>query len=150
MSSDANDPGEAGEEEILEQMDQVREEMDQVRDKLDGDIDRLNVDMRNVFDWQAYVRSAPLTSAGIAFAVGYLFAPAIRSRPVPQVAAVNPASSGGGIFGTLATLAVSAAVRFAAGYVTEMMTSTAAPNPQRDVPDDYPGSPVDQTLDLGP
>lgn len=147
MSGDASEVENTGDEEILEQMDSVREQMDEVRGKLDGDIDRLSEGMKQVFDWQAYVRSAPLTSVGVAAAVGYLFAPAIRSRPLPQAASAQ--ASGGGIFGTIATLAVSAAVRFAMGYVTDIMTSTVAPDSRSENPKEFNASPGDDSLDLG-
>jgi len=115
MRSDESELEDAGDEEILEQMDELR-------DKLDDSIDRFNEDVKHVFDWHAYVRSAPLTSAGVAVAVGYLFAPAIRSRSRPQPDPTPPPSTNGGIFGALAALAVSAATRFALDYVTQMLS----------------------------
>jgi hypothetical protein len=158
MSGEASDIPEpeadlnVGDEAILEQMDEVR-------GKLGGGIERLNEDVRNVFDWQSYVRAAPLTSVGIAVAVGYLLAPAIRSRPVQQFVPVDSSVKSGGIFSILTSLALTAATRVAGNYVTEMLstpTSTVGPaasgaQAQPFKEDPYkanPGTARDQNFDL--
>src|SRR5688572_10159553 len=71
--SDINNDLPPGEE------DRLVEQMGEVRGDLEGDIDRLGEEMQHLFDWQAYVRSAPLTSVGLAAAVGYLLAPSLGS-----------------------------------------------------------------------
>jgi len=140
MSGDASDLENVDDEGIADQMDEVRS-------KLGGGIERLNEDMRHVFDWQAYVRSAPLTSVGIAAAVGYLLAPAIiRSSRAPQTIQMNPSDSQGGIFSTLSSLAFGSIVRVATGYVTDMLTSAPA-SPAKSEPSRAPGSPPEQTFD---
>jgi len=151
MSGDASDLDNA-DDEFVEQG--IVDEMDEVRSKLGGGIDRLSEDMRQVFDWQAYVRSAPLTSVGIAAAVGYLFAPALRSRSAPQPVQTAPANSSGGILGTLSSLAFGSILRIATGYVTEILTSNSTSPPEKEPPrargtSEATGSPADQTLDLG-
>jgi hypothetical protein len=140
MSGDLNEPDNI-DEGILDQMDEVRS-------KLGDGIDRLNEDIKHVFDWQAYVRSAPLTSVGIAAAVGYLLAPAIRSYPAPQTVGAQQSSSGGGIFGMLTSMVSATLVRLATGYVTTMVADQLNPSPDEGVPTP-PVSPPDQTLDLG-
>jgi hypothetical protein len=141
MSGDLNEP-DGIDEGILD-------EMDEVRSKLGDGIDRLNEDIKNVFDWQAYVRSAPLTSVGIAAAVGYLLAPAIRSYPAPQTGDAHQSSSSGGIFGMLTSMVSATLVRLATGYVTTMVTDQLNPSGDEGVPTHPPVSPPDQTLDLG-
>lgn len=141
MSTDSNDEiDDAGDEAILEQMDQVR-------GKLDNEIDRLNEGMQKVFDWQSYVKAAPLTSVGVAAAVGYFLAPAIRSRPI-HVNVPAPQKSEGGILSSISTLITSAAVRMAISYLTNRLTSPAPDTvpqdndgdaaPFRPGPDDQP------------
>jgi len=141
MSDDLNDPDKVDEE--------IVDQMDEVRSKLGDGIDRLNEDMKQVFDWQAYVRSAPLTSVGIAAALGYLLAPAIRSYPAPQTSDAQQTSSGGGIFGMLTSMVSATLVKLATGYVTTMVSDQFNPPPTEEVPAHSPVSPPDQTLDLG-
>jgi len=145
MSGDASDLNDLSDEGMAEE--EIVHEMDEVRDKLGGEIDRLGDDMRNVFDWQSYVRSAPLTSIGIAAVAGYLLAPAIRSRPVPQPIQLAPEKSGG-LFESLTSLALSSLVRFGMGYVSELLMPQAAASPGEKR--SAPVSSSDPTLDLGP
>lgn len=140
----------------------IIDEMDQVRGQLGNGIDRLGEEMKHVFDWQAYVRSAPLTSVGIAVAVGYLFAPSLRSRPVvqvvpgptsePQTASQGATSQGGGIFSYLASTAFAAVARIATAYVTDLLitpaSDTTASN-ERSRPSRTGSSQSDPTPDLG-
>lgn len=109
---------------------EIIDEMDAVREKLGGGIDRLGDEMRNVFDWQSYVRSAPLTSVGIALAAGFLIAPAIRSRALPEMAlppgsvpVAPPRSSG--IFGSITSIAFSTLSKMASSYLFDVILSNS-------------------------
>jgi hypothetical protein len=142
MSDEASELDSTNDEEIVEQMEEAR-------DKLGEGIDRLSEDMRQVFDWQAYVRSAPLTSVGIAAALGYLLAPAIRSAPAAAPVQYGPAkSSEGGIVNTLVSLAFGTAMRFGTGYLTEWLMPQAN-SLHNEKPAASAGRPDDQPPDLG-
>jgi len=105
--------------------DGIIDEMDRVRSDLGGEIDQLGVQMRSMFDWQAYVRSAPLTSAAAAVVLGILLAPRVRSRPVPVAAeGFGPASSGfgGGISGMLTSTVLGGLAKAGSVYLAELLT----------------------------
>jgi hypothetical protein len=108
--------GDSSEEGILE-------EMDRVRGDLGGGIDRLGEQMRGLFDWQTYIRSAPLTSVAMAAAAGYLIAPRLRPRSV--LTATNGVASQAasmGLFGTIGNIVVAAATQAASLYIGNLLT----------------------------
>ena len=106
--------------------DGIIDEMDRVRENLDGDINELGERMKTMFDWRAYVRSAPLTSVAAAVVAGYLLAPKIRSRKV-VVKSIEPGAlpetkQSSGLGGTLWGLAMAAATRAGSAYVADLVT----------------------------
>ncbi len=102
--------------------DGIIDEMDRVRGDLDGQINELGASMRNMFDWQAYVRSAPLASVGAALVVGYLLAPAVISRSAPAPAPAGSAgSSKTGITQSLVGMLVAGVARAGTAYIAEML-----------------------------
>lgn len=107
--------------------DEILEEMDRVRGDLGGDIDKLGEQMRDMFDWQSYVRAAPLTSVAVVAAAGYLIAPAIISRS-PRITlngeAIAP--SGPTFFGALAGVVTSAVSHAASLYLGNLLTRELA------------------------
>ncbi|MDB5339273.1 MAG: hypothetical protein JWN70_4892 [Planctomycetaceae bacterium] len=124
---------EAGENEI-------QEEMDRVRGDLGGGIDRLGEQVRTLFDWQSYVRAAPLTSVALAAAAGYLIAPPIRSSRRYVTAAGEPMPSGPSLFGTLSNVLIATATQAASAYIGDMLVRELAayspPHPQPGVAPD--------------
>ncbi|MES2793046.1 MAG: hypothetical protein V4719_25765 [Planctomycetota bacterium] len=108
--------GDSSEEGILE-------EMDRVRGDLGGGIDRLGEQMRGLFDWQTYIRSAPLTSVAIAAAAGYLIAPRLRPRSVLVTAnGAVPQPASAGLFGTIGNIVAAAATQAASLYIGNLLT----------------------------
>jgi hypothetical protein len=107
--------------------DGIIDEMDRVRGDLDGEINQLGKQMKNVFNWQAYVKSAPITSVIAAAFVGYLVAPRIRSRAAPAPtgsfnAYRNSNSAPSSIGGMLKSMVWSGLARAGSVYVAEMLT----------------------------
>jgi len=108
--------------------------MDRVRENLGGDIDELGERVKKMFDWQAYIRSAPLTSVAAAVVVGYLLTPAIRTRSVKvklndaidpslfQDSRANSANQTPGLGSSLWALAMAAATRAGSAYVADLIT----------------------------
>ncbi len=137
----SGDPGEEG----------ILEEMDRVRGDLGGGIDRLTVQMRNLVDWQSYVRSAPLTSVAIAATAGYLIAPAIRSRRVRLAtgeATAAPARTG--MLGMLGNVVLATITQAASLYIGELLTrelTTYSPSSPTTTPTEQTA--FDTTKDLG-
>ena len=105
----------------------ILEEMDRVRGDLGGGIDRLGEQVRDMFDWQSYVRSAPLTTVVVAAAAGYLIAPAVisRSRRVTIDGAAVTAS-GPTFFGSLAGMLGAAVSQAASLYLGNLLTRELA------------------------
>lgn len=112
MSGDLSDDG-------------ILEEMDRVRGDLGGGIDKLGEQMRDMFDWQSYVRAAPLTSVAIAAAAGYLLAPRLRSSPYTLTGEAS-AASGPGIFGMIRNVLVATATQAASLYIGDLVTRELA------------------------
>lgn len=137
----SGDPGEEG----------ILEEMDRVRGDLGGGIDRLTVQMRNLVDWQSYVRSAPLASVAIAATAGYLIAPAIRSRRVRLASGdAVAAPTGPGLFGMLGNVIAAAATQAASLYLGELLTrELTAYSPASPSTEPTGRSAFDSTNDLG-
>lgn len=137
----SGDPGEEG----------ILEEMDRVRGDLGGGIDRLTVQMRNLVDWQSYVRSAPLTSVAIAATAGYLIAPAIRSRRVRLAtgeATAAPARTG--MLGMLGNVVAAAVTQAASLYIGDLLTrDLTAYSPTSPTTEATGQSPFGSTNDLG-
>lgn len=108
--------------------DGIIDEMDRVRGDLDGEIDQLGESMRNIFDWKAYVRAAPLTSVGIAAVVGYLLAPRIFARPVsvtlPEIPSEKPQTSfGQSLFG----IVMAGVARAGTVYIADLLSRQLTP-----------------------
>jgi len=113
--------------------DGIIDEMDRLRGDLGGEINQLGDRVRTLFDWQAYVRSAPLTSVGVAFVAGYLLAPAIFSKRAGVSAYDQPiapgrftgsgpsASSSGGIMGALWGAVSAGLTRAGSAYITDLL-----------------------------
>jgi hypothetical protein len=116
-----------------------------IRGNLNGEIENLGESVRTMFDWKAYVKSAPLTSVGIAVAVGYLFAPRIFSRKVSVVLPepVIPEPAQRTIVQTLLGVALAGAARVGTAYVSDLVTRTWL---HPDAPDD----PSDRAEPSGP
>jgi len=100
--------------------DGIIDEMDRVRGDLGGDINGLNEQVRNMFDWKAYVRSAPLTSAAAVFCLGFLLAPRIGSRKTVQLAAADARPAG--FSGFLNTMIWSSLAKAGSVYVADWVT----------------------------
>lgn len=110
MSSDSSDDG-------------ILEEMDRVRGDLGGDINKLGEQMRDLMDWQSYVRAAPLTSVAVVAAAGYLIAPAVISRSTRLTLNGEPiASSGPTFLGSIAGVITSALSHAASLYLGKLLT----------------------------
>lgn len=110
MSSDSSDDG-------------ILEEMDRVRGDLGGDIDKLGEQMRDLMDWQSYVRAAPLTTVALVAAAGYLIAPAVISRSPRLTLNGDPiAPSGPTFFGSIAGVITSAVSQAASLYLGNLLT----------------------------
>lgn len=127
--------------------DGIIDEMDRVRENLGGDIDELNVRVKSMFNWQAYVRSAPLTSAAAAVVLGYLLAPRLKSRPtvvLPQDV-TGPATPGLG--SSLWTMMMGAAARAGSVYVADLVTRSMGLSPTTE-PESKP-EPQYPSFDLG-
>lgn len=138
MSSDSSDDG-------------LLEEMDRVRGDLGGGINKLGEQMRDMFDWQSYVRSAPLTSVAIAAAAGYLLAPRRRSNPVVVTTAPGtaaPTSLIGGLFGSLMSVAMATATQAASLYVADLLTKDLMKQPDSGSAFDDENA-LDPTFDQG-
>jgi len=136
--------------------DGIIDEMDRVRENLGGDIEELGERVKKMFDWQAYIRSAPLTSVAAAVVVGYLLAPAIRTRSVRvklsdaidpsafQESRSNSATQTPGLGSSLWALAMAAATRAGSAYVADLITRgmglNAATSDTPSAPNDQPAS----------
>jgi hypothetical protein len=101
----------------LEDEDRIIEQMDEVRGELGGGIGRLGEEWQHLFDWRAYVRSAPLTSVVLAAAVGYLIVPR-RTSSQSHV----PGKTGGGLFGSLMSAVTAAVAQAASVYMADLLT----------------------------
>ncbi len=116
--------------------DGIIDEMDRVRGDLDGQINELGASVRNMFDWQAYVRAAPLTSVGAAVVVGILLAPRIFSKSAIVAAAPAPLGSASptssGIAQSLFGMVIAGAARAGSVYVADLLARnfTSSPDPQ--------------------
>lgn len=120
MSGDSSDDG-------------LLEEMDRVRGELGGGINKLGEQMREMFDWQSYVRSAPLTSVAVAAAAGFLIAP--RRRATRLVVNATPdtnltGSMAGGIVGSIMNVIVATATQAASLYVADLLTKELLSPPE--------------------
>ena len=107
--------------------DGILQEMDRVRGDLGGGIDRLGEQVRDMFDWQSYVRAAPLTTVVLTAAAGYLIAPAVISRSrhlTINGQAVAP--SGPTFFGSLAGVVGAAVSQAASLYLGNLLTRELA------------------------
>lgn len=105
---------------------EIQEEMDRVRGDLGGGIDRLGEQVRTLFDWQSYIRAAPLTSVALAAAAGYLIAPPIRSSRRFVTAAGEPVPRGPTLFGNLSNMLVATATQAASAYIGDMLVREIA------------------------
>jgi len=118
--------------------DGIIDEMDRLRGDLGGEINQLGDRVRTLFDWQAYVRSAPLTSVGVAVVAGYLLAPAIFSKRAGVSAYDQPvapgrftgsgqkANSSGGVMSALWGAVTAGLTRAGSAYVTDLLMSKFA------------------------
>jgi len=107
--------------------DGIIDEMDRVRGDLDGEIEELGESMRSMVDWKAYVRSAPLTSVGIAAVLGYMLAPRIISRSVSVVMPPSESEkSHGGITQALFSIVMAGVAKAGTMYVTDLLSRTLA------------------------
>lgn len=107
--------------------DGIIDEMDRVRGDLNSEITELNESMRTMFDWKAYVRSAPLTSVGIAAVVGYLLAPRIFSRSVSVTLPDMPAPKAQGSIGqSLFGMVMAGVARAGTVYIADMLSRQIA------------------------
>lgn len=120
MSGDSSDDG-------------LVEEMDRVRGELGGGINKLGEQMREMFDWQSYVRSAPLTSVAVAAAAGFLIAPRRSSTRVVVNATPDANLTGsmaGGIVCSIMNVIVATATQAASLYVADLLTKELLSQPE--------------------
>lgn len=105
--------------------DGIIDEMDRVRGTLHGEIDNLGESMRKVFDWQAYVRAAPLTSVGVAATLGFLLAPRIFSRSTPSPMPVSTPGSASATpvnaTPTLVSILMAGVARASSAYIADLL-----------------------------
>lgn len=128
--------------------DGIIDEMDRVRGDLNSEITELNESMRTMFDWKAYVRSAPLTSVGIAAVVGYLLAPRIFSRSVsvtlPDMPPQKPQPSiGQSLFGMVMAGVARAGTVYIADMLSQQMATSESPDKQSSSAGENSGPPFD-------
>lgn len=128
--------------------DGIIDEMDRVRGDLDCEIEDLSESMRSMLDWKAYVRAAPLTSVGVAAAVGYLLAPRIFARSVsvtlPEIPTQKPQDSlAQSLFGIVMAGVARAGTVFIADLLSRNLTTPKSPETRPSSAAESHGPPFD-------
>lgn len=115
----------------------------EARESLHDDAEELVDSANQLGDWRAYVRRYPLASAAVAAAIGFAIVPGKRIVYSPDaktimslarrnklvVKASDQAEANRGVWGTLLTLAATAAVRGATAYAAAQVGRSSESKP---------------------
>jgi hypothetical protein len=152
---------------VSNEVEEVRRRMAEIRRELHEDVREVVATAEAVTDWQRYVRTYPLASLGVAFALGYVVVPKRRRRIPADVAtqsdvakvreAVETKADEGkkekaskGLIGMAWALLTPVAVRAAQSYAVQYLenwiheqqqaaASTGPPRPERPAAPGGPG-----------
>lgn len=117
--------------------DEIVSRMSAIRTSLDGEVGGIVLNARRLTDWKYYVRSYPWVTTLATAAIGFMAVPqkaqpaeitippvnlAGKSQGETKVTAPVAAAATGGIFGTLASLASSYALKLAMNYASQQFT----------------------------